>query len=167
MDKLKINTFGWIMIIFILLIGLSIWWSSKSKEIKIEKQSEMTSRQVALLCTTDMATEYHIHPEIYININGKNESIPKDIGIKPGCMTSIHTHSSDGIIHVESPVAKDFTLGDFFAVWQKDFSRDKLLDYRVNQDSKIIVSVNGEEVDTYENTILKDKDKIVISYQAK
>ena len=165
--KNKISTAGWITTILVVLIGFSMWWSPKAKELKIEKQKEMTSREVALLCTTDMATEYHIHPEVYIRINGQEEIIPINIGIKPNCMTSIHTHSSDGIIHVESPIAKDFTLGDFFAVWQKDFSKDKILDSTVDSNTEIVVTVNGELVDTYENTKLKDKDKIVILFQNK
>ncbi len=167
MGKFKIGVFGWITIVIIALIGLSIWWSSKARETKVERQKEMTSRETALLCTTDMATQYHIHPELQILIDGVATVLPDNIGINPNCMTSIHTHSSDGVIHVESPVQKDFTLGDFFAVWKKDFSKDKILDSSVGPGSEIVVTVNGQKVDTYENTILKDKDKIIISYQNK
>ena len=35
------------------------------------------------------------------------------------------------------------------------------------QDIEIEVTVNGQKVDTYENTMLRDKDKIVIIYQSK
>ena len=31
--------------------------------------AEMTSREIALACTTDMATQFHIHPELAIVIN--------------------------------------------------------------------------------------------------
>jgi hypothetical protein len=167
MKSFKVGFLGWVAIVLVVLIGISIWWSPKAKETKIESQKEMTSREAALLCTTDMATRYHIHPELQILINGKEQVIPKGVGIEPGCMTSVHTHSTDGVIHVESPIAKDFTLGDFFAVWQKDFSRNKIIDSVVNDNSEILVTINGERIDTYENTILRDKDKIVISYQNK
>lgn len=167
MGKFKIGVFGWITIVIIALIGLSIWWSSKARETKVERQKEMTSREAALLCTTDMATQYHIHPELKIIINGVETSIPPNLGIQPSCMTSIHTHDEVGVIHVESPVAKDFTLGDFFAVWKKDFSKDKILDSTIVPTTEIVVTVNGQKVDTFENTILRDKDKIVISYQNK
>lgn len=165
MGKFKIGVFGWITIVIIALIGLSMWWSPKAKQAKIENQKEMSSRETALLCTTDMATQYHIHPELQILINGIAVPIPSGLGIQPACMTSIHTHSADGVIHVESPVAKDFTLGDFFAVWKKDFSKDKILNSSTTPTTEIVVTVNGQKVDTYENTILRDKDKIVISYQ--
>jgi sulfur carrier protein ThiS len=111
-----------------------------------------------------MATEYHIHPELTIMLNGKEVVVPRNVGIQPRCMTSIHTHDEPHVLHVEAPVKRDFTLGDFFAVWQKDFSSTKLLDNTVAEGSEIVVTVNGEKVDTYENTILSDKDKIIITY---
>ncbi len=167
MNRFKIGLVGWVSIIVVALIGLSIWWSPKAKEAKIQNQKEMTSREAALLCTTDMATQYHIHPELKIIIEGTETLLPANLGIQPSCMTSIHTHEGGGVIHVESPVVKDFTLGDFFAVWKKDFSKDKILDTTITPTTEIVVTVNGQKVDTYENTILRDKDKIVILFQNK
>ena len=163
MTSFKFGFGAWLGVIVLLLIGFSMWWSSGNKEDRVS----MTSREVALLCTTDMATEYHIHPELHIFINGVEMPLPPNIGIRPTCMTSLHTHEGGGVIHVESPVQKDFTLGDFFAVWQKDFSRTKILDVEVTDNAEIVVTVNGERVDTYEDTILRDKDQIVITYQNK
>jgi hypothetical protein len=163
----RIGFGGWTCIVLALLIGLAIWWAPQAKEVTLKRQETMSSREVALLCTTDLATQYHIHPVLKIIINGEQKTIPTDLGIQPSCMTSIHTHSGDGIIHVESPVEKDFTLGDFFAVWQKDFSKERILDAIVDTSSEIVVTVNGELVDTYENTILEDKYSIIISYQSK
>jgi hypothetical protein len=114
-----------------------------------------------------MTTEYHIHPELSIFMNGTEVPIPLNLGVKATGMTAIHTHNEKGVIHVEAPIKKDFTLGDFFAVWGKDFSQTKLLDTTVDDKSEIIVTVNGQKVDTYENTVVGDKDKIVISYQSK
>ncbi len=155
----------WVVIAGLIVLILVV--SKRSPEEVIVQQKEMTSREAALICTTDMATEYHIHPELTIVINGEKEVLPPDIGLTPTCMNAIHTHDSSGIIHVESPVQKDFTLGDFFAVWQKDFSKDGILDETVDASTQIIVTVNGEVVDTYENTMFRDKDKIVIEYKKK
>lgn len=167
MKRLRPGFLGWLTVIVSVLIVLSIWWSPRVKQSHVAREEALTSRQVALTCTTDMATKYHIHPELAIVINGTNVPIPNGIGIRPSCMTSIHTHDAGGVIHVEAPIAKDFVLGDFFAVWNKDFSQDKLLDVVVTPTTEIVVTVNGEKVETYENTILRDKDKIVISYQTK
>lgn len=129
------------------------------------KTTERTPREVALTCTTDMATEFHIHPNLEIFINGEKQLIPVNVGITPNCMYALHTHTPDGVIHVESPEKKDFTLSDFFAVWDKPFSRTQILDHVADETHRIRMTVNGEEVDTYESTLLRDLDKIVIYYE--
>ena len=68
-----------------------------------------TNREIALTCTTDMATEFHIHSILKIVINGENQAIPANIGVSPNCMMSLHTHDDNGTIHVESPEKRDFT----------------------------------------------------------
>ncbi len=129
--------------------------------------SSVTTREVAMTCTTDMATAYHIHPTIAISINGVAQTIPTNVGIKPGCMFALHTHENTGRIHVESPEKRDFTLGDFFAIWEKPFSSTQLFDQIVDDAHVVRVTVDGEPVDTFENTILKDTARIEISYEAK
>lgn len=127
-------------------------------------QSDRTNREVALTCTTDMATEFHVHPTLEIVVNGEKQAIPANIGVEPRCMNALHTHTPDGLIHVESPEKRDFTLADFFAVWEKPFSREEVLAHKVDEAHRIRVTVDGVEVDTYENTVLKDGEHIVISY---
>jgi hypothetical protein len=60
----------------------------------------------------------HIHQHLDIYVNGKHEGVPANIGIYDGqFLTELHTHDASGLMHVESPVAKNFTLGEFFGVW--------------------------------------------------
>jgi len=33
------------------------------------------------------------------------------------CFYWLHTHAADGIIHIESPIERTYTLGDFFDIW--------------------------------------------------
>ena len=35
------------------------------------------------------------------------------------CFYWLHTHAADGIIHVESPVRRTYTLGEFFDIWHE------------------------------------------------
>jgi hypothetical protein len=37
------------------------------------------------------------------------------------CFYWLHTHAADGVIHIESPVKRTYTLGDFFNVWGQPF----------------------------------------------
>ncbi len=120
-----------------------------------------------MLCTTDMATQFHIHPYLKIFINGQPQEIPADIGITNGCMHPLHTHDISGKIHVESPEKRDFTLSDFFAVWYKTFTKDQILDSNVDATHAIRETINGNQTQDYENTVLRDGDQIIIYYEEK
>ena len=88
-------------------------------------------------CETSEQVAYHIHAHLAVFVNGVQKAIPGGIGI-PGrvseaagaakwvgsgtCFYFLHTHTNDGIIHIESPDARVFTLGDFFAVWGQPLS---------------------------------------------
>ncbi|MDX6399961.1 MAG: hypothetical protein QOF27_567, partial [Gaiellaceae bacterium] len=65
------------------------------------------------------ALKFHIHQHLDIFVNGKAVSVPALIGINPGAnyLTELHTHDARGLIHVESPVKKNYTLGQFFGEW--------------------------------------------------
>jgi hypothetical protein len=63
---------------------------------------------------------FHIHQHLDIFVDGKRVpgGVPPFIGINDDSyITELHTHSTDGIVHVESARKLDFTLGQFFAEW--------------------------------------------------
>ncbi len=154
-------------LVTVVLLRLIIGASKNSSSSEITPASK-TNREVALSCTTDMATQFHIHPHVQIVVNGQPQEVPAQIGIANGiCMHPIHTHDNSGTLHVESPEKRDFTLADFFAVWNKTYRKDQILDYKVDQTHIIRETVNGVEVKDYENTVLHDGDQIVISYEEK
>ena len=153
----------WWVLGAVVVLGLFI----SSRFISHSAQNSFSNRQAALICTTDMATQFHIHPHIQIIIDGVTQEIPANIGISLDCMHPLHTHDTGGTLHVESPEAWDFTLGDFFAVWGQTFNKDQILNSKADATHAIGITLNGQEVSTYENTILHDNDQIVISYVAK
>jgi hypothetical protein len=71
---------------------------------------------------------FHIHQELEIFIDGVQVDIPALIGIDEADsrISMIHVHQTSGlpddVIHVESPVQRTFTLGDFFGVWGMNFT---------------------------------------------
>ena len=127
--------------------------------------STLSNRELAVLCDADMDESFHIHPHLEIVINGEKTIVPADIGVTSTCMTALHTHTPDGVIHVEAPEKRDFTLGDFFAVWNKPFSKTELLEYKSDEGHVVMMTVNGAQSDEYENLVLKDGDVIVLVYQ--
>ena len=38
------------------------------------------------------------------------------------CLYWLHTHDSTGVVHIESPVQRGYTLGQFFDVWGRPLS---------------------------------------------
>lgn len=74
-------------------------------------------------------TQVHYHAFLRILNQGASVSIPTDVGRKLGCYYWLHMHTNEaGIIHVESPGDRAFTLGDFFDVWSDWGGKAQLLD---------------------------------------
>jgi hypothetical protein len=95
-------------------------------------------------CDQMEGSVFHIHQHLAIVDHGKAVTIPADIGrpVVAQCLYWIHTHTSDGIIHVESPVFKTFTLGQFFDVWGQPLSATSVAGAKAAK-GQIKVYVNG------------------------
>jgi hypothetical protein len=91
-------------------------------------------------CDTSEQTLFHIHAHLAIFVNGSPRQVPAGIGI-PGatgqstpqgefisngkCFYWLHTHAADGIVHIESPVHRTYTLGNFFDEWGQPLGPDQ------------------------------------------
>jgi len=116
--------------------------------VSIEAGPELAPAASAQTATVDGircgATEqlaYHIHAHLAVFDNGTIRALPAGIGI-PGsttqqtgqgpvaaggqCIYWLHTHTADGIIHVESPTQRIYTLGNFFDEWHQPLSADQV-----------------------------------------
>ncbi len=86
----------------------------------------------------------HIHQHLDIFVNGKRMPVPTNIGIYDGeFLTELHTHDASGIMHLESPIAKHFALGQFFGVWGVRLNEDCVGGY-CRQVTPWTVYVNGQ-----------------------
>jgi hypothetical protein len=80
---------------------------------------------LGLNALTNEGQVLHIHQHLDVFVNGKREVVPQGIGIYDGqFLTELHTHDARGIMHVESPTARDFDLGQFFGVWGVRLNKD-------------------------------------------
>ena len=93
-------------------------------------------------CNAGEKLVYHVHTHLTVFVNGSPRQIPYGIGIVPPrqvdqtaqgpfvvsgtCFYWLHTHAADGIIHIESPSVRTYTLGDFFDVWRETLSRNQV-----------------------------------------
>jgi hypothetical protein len=85
---------------------------------------------------------FHIHARLTIFVDGRSRKVPYGIGIAApqrvaitprgafvvggACFAWLHTHAADGIVHIESPVQRTFTLGNFFDVWKQPLSETRV-----------------------------------------
>ena len=71
-------------------------------------------------CNTVETLNFHIHAHLDVILNGQNYTVPAGIGI-PGnkCFFWLHTHTMDGVIHMESPRQMNFSLGQFLDIWEQ------------------------------------------------
>jgi len=117
-------------------------------------------------CDPTEFVDYHIHAHLDIFIDGKPYAIPAGVGIKPNeCLFWLHTHNTSGVIHIEAPANKDFTLGQFFSVWGQTFSNSQIFDKKTTDKETLHVYVNGTEVNgDLRNIKIKAHDEIAIVY---
>jgi len=110
---------------------------------------------------------FHIHAHLDIIINGVYFLVPSQIGITGKCFYWLHTHDESGTIHIESPVNRDFTLGQFFDIWNKKLNNDQIFNYVVNTNNPLTVYVNGTKVPSgmnYRDIKLHAHDEITLVY---
>jgi hypothetical protein len=108
----------------------------------------------------------HIHEHLDIFVNGKPVpgGVPAGIGFSdasssPSYITELHTHDPSGIIHVESPTNREFTLGEFVGEWGVFLSSSCIGAYC----NGLKWYVNGElQSGTPAGLVLKDHQEIAI-----
>ena len=95
------------------------------------------ARQAGLTPDIREYLDYHVHAHLDVFVNGAPVEIPGGVGINTtdpavkkfppngyggipeegcaqACISPLHTHDTDGVIHVEAPAVAEFTLGQFF-----------------------------------------------------
>ena len=70
---------------------------------------------------------YHIHSFLRVKVDSRLVVPPANIGITDTCMYWVHTHDTDGVIHVEAPAEVEATLGHFLAIWTATYPDDPTL----------------------------------------
>jgi hypothetical protein len=122
--------------------------------------------------------QYHVHAHLDVFFNGDPVTVPAGIGIdttnpdvisddqgvglkgecsKP-CISPLHTHATDGVLHTETKTPAPNTLGQFFVEWNVVLEPGRVGEY-----SDVKVHVDGEEYDADPREIeLSDGREIAI-----
>jgi len=97
---------------------------------------------------------YHWHSQLTIFSGSAKIVIPANIGLSVFCIEPVHTHATDGVIHIESDVNRLYSIGDFFGVWGKPFG------------SPTQMLVNGSPVTPSATVTLNDQQTIELHYDS-
>jgi hypothetical protein len=114
-----------------------------------------TSTVDGIKCEAGEQLVYHIHAHLAVFVDGQSRAIPGGVGI-PGsteqqtargpvavggqCIYWLHTHAPDGVVHIESPLQRIYTLGNFFDMWRQPLSPTQVGSAK----GKVTAIVNGK-----------------------
>lgn len=112
--------------------------------------------------------DFHVHAHLDVFVNGEPVQVPGGIGIniddpavktlegetgvayggidppcEEPCISPLHTHEADGVLHTESAVDEPNTLGQFFIEWGVELSAECVGGY-CTPEASIQVFVDGE-----------------------
>lgn len=95
-----------------------------------------------IACQQGEQVAFHIHAHLRIVVHGASRQVPAGVGIAApyeveqtptgpfvagaSCFMWLHTHAADGIVHIESPTRRTYTLGEFFDVWGQQLTRSRV-----------------------------------------
>ena len=107
---------------------------------------------------------YHAHVLLSVYRDGQQVTVPENIGFDlRGSHSSLHTHTPDGIIHMEADDPHPYELSEIFKVWGVMFDEDQLGGDVATGDKQVHVYVNGEPAPEGP-VVLEDQDNIVVAY---
>ena len=124
-------------------------------------------REIGLQPLREEGQVVHLHQHLDLYVDGEKVTVPAQIGIDAAdaFISDLHTHDTNGIMHVESPTQRSFSLGQFFAVWGLPLSADCIGSLCDEGAKQLRVWINGDEV-TADPTrvVLEEHQEIVIAY---
>lgn len=106
---------------------------------------------------------YHAHALLSVYRDGEQVPVPSDLGYdQSGRHSSLHTHTPDGVIHMEADDPYPYTLAHVMTTWGVAFNATTLGGDTTEGADKVHVYVNGQP--TTPDAELKDGDNVVVAF---
>lgn len=147
--------------LLVIAVGGVLWWIRSAPQ-QIETQDETSDLDA---CIQHGGVSMHIHQNLTITIKKEKVALPTNIGITASCMRPIHTHDDSGTLHLEFRKPRDVKLGEFFNVWDKQFSSSCIFEHCNGPAGTVHMRVNGTGNTEFENYVLRDGDTVEITYE--
>jgi hypothetical protein len=114
-------------------------------------------------CNRTEQLNYHVHTHINVFVDGREQEVPDDVGRLTSCLYWLHTHAMNGVIHVEAPQTREFTLGQFLDIWQQ--THDSTEFFNSVQGMNVTAYVDGEQFEgSYRDVPLQSLEQIALVY---
>jgi hypothetical protein len=154
---------GWLLPTAMTVVALAVIFTAAVLYYRQQPSSTSAASPTAatgqtidgIQCQTSEQVAYHIHAHLAILVDGRAQTVPPGIGIpnpqidsssgEPfvvggSCFYWLHSHTTDGVIHIESPDRRTYTLGNWFDIWGKPLSATQ-----VGGDGGVVFAyVNGQ-----------------------
>lgn len=161
------------------LIGVFVWRNFAGTDTLTQAQQIVDANYGpvdGVYCDSNEQLAYHIHAHITIYMNDQPVPLVANTGIAPVGVTSqanvtcfywLHTHDASGVIHIESPTTKLYTLNQFFDIWEKFSSSSSAFPPELLSSTGWTIYVNGKQVNTdFNHLVLHAHDLITIGYNS-
>ncbi|MDB5096167.1 MAG: hypothetical protein JWM80_588 [Cyanobacteria bacterium RYN_339] len=95
----------------------------------------------------------HIHAHLSVFYDGVPVTVPASLGMDPHgiFIAPLHTHTPTGVLHLQAPPGKTYTLGQIFAVWGVSLQGAAVFDH-------------GEAVAEPQSYVVQDHHEVVVAY---
>ena len=161
---------GLLLVLITISILTSVYYLNLPEEETSVEDSEYLKSEICYYTLQGIKSDYHYHLQLNITINGERIEIPTNIGFEKDengetlFLHPIHTYDNSGRVHVETTKNTTAKLGFFFDIWGEDFSSERILGYAVDESHNLNMTVNGQKVETFEETLLEPLININIIY---
>lgn len=116
-------------------------------------------------CNRAEQLNYHVHAHLDVFVEGNERQVPDNVGRLNSCLYWLHTHTTDGLIHIEAPQTRQFTLGQFLDIWQQ--TSDSSGFFNSVTGKNVTAYVEGDQVEgSYEDVPLESLEQIALVYGA-
>jgi hypothetical protein len=107
---------------------------------------------------------YHAHVLLSVFRNGEQVQVPANLGFDArGGHASLHTHTPDGVVHMEADDPYPYELEHVFRMWGVAFGDDRLGGDVAGGENNVFVYVNGKPAPPGP-VVLADGDNVVVAY---
>ena len=131
-------------------------WPAPQGPLELTRKAGLTPERAEFF-------KYHVHAHLDVFFNGDPVVVPAGIGIKKRdpavqsdttgvgliakckrpCISPLHTHQTDGVLHTETKTPAPNTLGQFFTEWDVELSRAAVGEYR-DRNTALAIYVDGD-----------------------